>query len=123
MTKDEAQRSPSALLRAVSMSNGRCTFYEAVIVNFSIPPVTVFYPTINSLKANMREFCRTFLGEGKKSTFRCLSLKGDFRHEMMVGAQLPAQGSKNRNHKGDRQGMVDMGRYSPMIMPSLLHFL
>ena len=31
VTKDEAQRSPSALLRAVSMSNGRWTFYEAVI--------------------------------------------------------------------------------------------
>jgi hypothetical protein len=30
MTKDAAQRSPSALLRAVSMSNGRWTFYEAV---------------------------------------------------------------------------------------------
>jgi hypothetical protein len=29
MTKDVAQRSPSALLRAVSMSNGRWTFYEA----------------------------------------------------------------------------------------------
>jgi len=29
VTKDEAQRSPSALLRAVSMSNGRWTFYEA----------------------------------------------------------------------------------------------
>ncbi len=27
---DAAQRSPSALLRAVSMSNGRWTFYEAV---------------------------------------------------------------------------------------------
>jgi len=31
VTKDEAQRRPSALLRAVSMSNGRWTFYEAVI--------------------------------------------------------------------------------------------
>ena len=30
MTKDEAQRSPSALLRAASLSNGRWTFYEAV---------------------------------------------------------------------------------------------
>ena len=30
MTKDEAERSPLALLRAVSMSNGRWTFYEAV---------------------------------------------------------------------------------------------
>ena len=30
VTKDEAQRRPSALLRAVSMSNGRWTFYEAV---------------------------------------------------------------------------------------------
>jgi hypothetical protein len=30
MTKDEAQRRPSALLRAVSLSNGRWTFYEAV---------------------------------------------------------------------------------------------
>ncbi len=30
VTKDEAQRSPSALLRAVSMSNGRWAFYEAV---------------------------------------------------------------------------------------------
>jgi hypothetical protein len=30
MTKDATQRSPSALLRAVSMSNGRWTFYEAV---------------------------------------------------------------------------------------------
>ena len=32
VTKDEAERSPSALLRAVSMSNGRWTFYEAVIL-------------------------------------------------------------------------------------------
>ncbi|MFB0508344.1 MAG: hypothetical protein ACETWT_16595, partial [Thermodesulfobacteriota bacterium] len=31
MTKDAAQRSPSALLRAVSMSNGSWTFYEAII--------------------------------------------------------------------------------------------
>jgi len=30
VTKDEAQRRPSALLRAGSMSNGRWTFYEAV---------------------------------------------------------------------------------------------
>ncbi len=30
MTKDVAQRSPSALLRAMSLSNGRWTFYEAV---------------------------------------------------------------------------------------------
>jgi hypothetical protein len=30
VTKDEAERSPSALLRAVSMSNGSWTFYEAV---------------------------------------------------------------------------------------------
>ena len=30
VTKNEAQRRPSALLRAVSMSNGRWTFYEAV---------------------------------------------------------------------------------------------
>jgi len=30
VTKDEAQRSPSALLRAMSLSNGRWTFYEAV---------------------------------------------------------------------------------------------
>ncbi|MFB0505353.1 MAG: hypothetical protein ACETWT_01330, partial [Thermodesulfobacteriota bacterium] len=30
MTKDVAQRSPSALLRAVSMSNGSSTFYEAI---------------------------------------------------------------------------------------------
>ena len=29
-TKDEEQHSPSAMLRAVSMSNGRWTFYEAV---------------------------------------------------------------------------------------------
>jgi len=49
VTKDEAQRRPSALLRAVSpstllrtvslsngMSNGRWTFYEAVIVNPSL---------------------------------------------------------------------------------------
>jgi len=35
VTKDEAQRSPSALLRAVSMSNGRWTFYEAVKVRFT----------------------------------------------------------------------------------------
>jgi len=35
VTKDEAQRSPSALLRAVSMSNGRWTFYEAVNRRFS----------------------------------------------------------------------------------------
>jgi len=31
MTKDAAQRSLSALLRAMSLSNGRWTFYEAVI--------------------------------------------------------------------------------------------
>jgi hypothetical protein len=30
MTKDEVQRSPSTLLRAVSLSNGRWTFCEAV---------------------------------------------------------------------------------------------
>jgi hypothetical protein len=35
VTKDEAQRSPSALLRAMSLSNGRWTFYEAVKVRFS----------------------------------------------------------------------------------------
>ena len=29
-TKNEAQRRPSALLRAVSLSNGRWAFYEAV---------------------------------------------------------------------------------------------
>jgi len=34
VTKDEAQRRPSALLRAVSMSNGRWTFYEAVKARF-----------------------------------------------------------------------------------------
>jgi hypothetical protein len=32
VTKGEAQRSPSTLLRAVSLSNGRWTFYEAVKV-------------------------------------------------------------------------------------------
>jgi hypothetical protein len=37
VTKDEAQRSPSALLRAVSMSNGRWTFYEAVKEKASMP--------------------------------------------------------------------------------------
>ena len=35
MTKDAAQRSPSALLRAVSMSNGSWTFYETIIVEFT----------------------------------------------------------------------------------------
>ena len=30
MTKDKAQRSPSAVLRAASLSSGRWTFYEAV---------------------------------------------------------------------------------------------
>ena len=30
MTKDEAQRSPSALLRAASLSSGRWAFYEDV---------------------------------------------------------------------------------------------
>jgi hypothetical protein len=30
VTKDAAQRSPSALLRAASMSNGSWTFYEAI---------------------------------------------------------------------------------------------
>jgi hypothetical protein len=30
VTKDEAERSLSALLKAVSISNGRWTFYEAV---------------------------------------------------------------------------------------------
>jgi len=34
VTKDEAERSPSALLMAVSMSNGRWTFYEAVKIRF-----------------------------------------------------------------------------------------
>jgi len=45
MTKDAAQRSPSALLRAVSMSNGSWTFYEAIKVAFSaycIPQVNNF---------------------------------------------------------------------------------
>jgi hypothetical protein len=32
MTKDAAQRSLSALLKAVSMSNGSWTFYEAIKV-------------------------------------------------------------------------------------------
>ena len=32
MTKDKAQHSPSTLLRAVSLSNGKWTFYE--VVNF-----------------------------------------------------------------------------------------
>jgi hypothetical protein len=36
MTKDAAQRSPSALLRAMSLSNGRWTFYEAVILDFGM---------------------------------------------------------------------------------------
>jgi len=31
VTKDAAQRSPSALLRAMSLSNGSWTFYEAII--------------------------------------------------------------------------------------------
>jgi hypothetical protein len=30
MTKDAAQRSPSTSLRAVSLSNGSWTFYEAI---------------------------------------------------------------------------------------------
>jgi hypothetical protein len=30
VTKEEAERSPSALLRAMSLSNGRWTFYKAV---------------------------------------------------------------------------------------------
>ncbi len=34
MTQDEAQRRPSTLLRAVSLSNGRWTFYEAI--NFEL---------------------------------------------------------------------------------------
>ena len=38
VTKDEAQRSPSALLRAVSMSNGRWIFYEAVKGGRKISP-------------------------------------------------------------------------------------
>jgi hypothetical protein len=38
MIKDEAQRSLSALLRAVSMSNGRWTFYEAVSIKSKTPP-------------------------------------------------------------------------------------
>jgi hypothetical protein len=37
MTKDVAQRSPSALLRAVSLSNGSWTFYEAIN---QVPPST-----------------------------------------------------------------------------------
>ncbi|MFB0506392.1 MAG: hypothetical protein ACETWT_06650, partial [Thermodesulfobacteriota bacterium] len=49
MTKDAAQRSPSALLRAVSMSNGSWTFYEAII-----------------------------LSEAKRPQIQCLSLKGEF---------------------------------------------
>jgi len=32
VTKDAAQHSPSALLRAMSLSNGSWTFYEAIIV-------------------------------------------------------------------------------------------
>ena len=31
MTKDAAQRSPSVLFRAVSISNGSWTFYEAIM--------------------------------------------------------------------------------------------
>jgi hypothetical protein len=37
MTKDEVHRRPSALLRAVSLSNGRWTFYEAVNNDFQKP--------------------------------------------------------------------------------------
>jgi hypothetical protein len=37
VTKDEAQGSPSALLRAMSLSNGRWTFYEAVKCDCSSP--------------------------------------------------------------------------------------
>jgi hypothetical protein len=36
MAKDEAQHSPSAMLRAMSMSNGRWTFYKAVKFNLMI---------------------------------------------------------------------------------------
>ena len=35
MTKAEAQRSPSAVLRAASLSSGRWTFYEAVKIQGS----------------------------------------------------------------------------------------
>jgi len=39
VTKDEAQRRPSALLMAKSLSNGRWTFYEAVKVTSTIFPL------------------------------------------------------------------------------------
>jgi len=37
MTEDAAQRSPSTLLRAVSLSNGRWTFYKVVNTKNSHP--------------------------------------------------------------------------------------
>ena len=43
MTKDEAQRSPSAMLRAASLSSGRWTFYEAVNVNIKYLNTQCFY--------------------------------------------------------------------------------
>ena len=43
MTKDEAQRSPSAMLRAMSMSNGRWTFYEAVNIRQQLMQVFTGY--------------------------------------------------------------------------------
>ena len=33
MSEDAVQRSPSTVLRAVSLSNGRWTFYEVVKIN------------------------------------------------------------------------------------------
>ena len=46
MTKDEVQRSPSTLLRAVSLSNGRWTFYE--VVTIKLVSLSAYY-----LKGNM----------------------------------------------------------------------
>jgi hypothetical protein len=41
MTKDEAQHSPSTLLRAMSLSNGRWSFCEADNLIFSIQQDTL----------------------------------------------------------------------------------
>ena len=54
MTKDETQRSPSTVFRAVSLSNGRWTFYEVVKVDRMNYKETLNLPKTDfPMKANL----------------------------------------------------------------------
>jgi len=61
VTKDEAQRRPSALLRAMSLPNGRWTFYEAgnlEVVDFSTQAIII---ESEALRRKSRGECRRVL--------------------------------------------------------------